>query len=209
METATLGEAGAPHDDESYTGDVSSSPLSLDYFRTKFGEFQLSLNAADRAYQAGLEAWAIYPTDEVGALLDEYDAKASSLKMTAEAMNAGAAIVNSLGGRMPVLSIPATLGLPPLVLPAAVIAAVGAAATYVGWAIGYARAMNDAIGYAETTVTDPGQKSQLVAALSKARDAVAIGSGSGLAMLSGPLKILAIGGLAFLAWRAYTASQTD
>lgn len=209
MATATLGEAGAPHDDLSYAGEVSSSPVSMDYFRTKFSEFQQSLNAADQAYRAGVEAYSIYATPEVGALLDEYEGKASTLKMTAEALNMGASFVNAAGGRMPVLSIPSTLGLPPLLLPAAVVAAVGAAATYVGWALGYARAMNDAIGYAENIVEDPAQKSSLIAALTKARDAVAIGSGSGLGMLSGPLKIAAIGGLLFLAWRAYTASQSD
>jgi len=181
----------------------------MDYFRAKFSEFQQSLNAADQAYRAGVEAYSIYATPEVGALLDEYEGKASTLKMTAEALNMGASFVNAAGGRMPVLSIPSTLGLPPLLLPAAVVAAVGAAATYVGWALGYARAMNDAIGYAESIVEDPAQKSSLIAALTKARDAVAIGSGSGLGMLSGPLKIAAIGGLLFLAWRAYTASQSD
>ncbi len=209
MTTATLGEAGIPHDDETYTGDVSSSPISLDYFRSKFTEFQQSLNAADQAYRAGVEAFAIYPFEDVGALLTEYEAKASTLKLTAEAMNAGAAVVNAAGGRMPVLSIPSTLGLPPLLMPAAVIAAIGAAASYVGWALGYAQAMNDAIGYAENIVSDPQQKSALVAALTKARDAVAIGNGSGLSMLAGPLKIAAIGGLLFLAWRAFGGVSDD
>jgi hypothetical protein len=198
----TLGEVG-PHDDASYTGEVSSTPLSLDYFRTKFGEFQQCMNAADQAYQAGLVVSQIAPSDEIDALLTDYESRSVGLKTTAEAMNAGAAIVNAMGGRLPVLSIPQTLGLPPLVVPAAVVAAVAAAAAYVSWSLGYVQAMTRAIEVVNNSTASAEAKAEITRQLQRSRDAARIGSGTSLALFSGPVKLIGIGILAFLAYRAF------
>lgn len=200
MQTATLGEVG-PHDDLSYEG--PSSAVSLDYFRQKYGEFQQCMNAADQAYNAGLLVHQISPSEEIDALLLDYEQRSAGVKATAEALNAGAAAVNAMGGRMPVLSIPATLGLPPLLLPAAVVAGVAAAATYVGWSLGYVSAMTRAIEVVNESTADAESKAEITRQLQRSRDAARIGSGTSLALFSGPLKIIALGALAFLAYKAF------
>lgn len=201
MSAPNLGDARAPNDDNTYTGDISSSVFSLDYFRQKAGEFQASLNAADQAYQAGLAAYEIAQTEQLGALLSDYEARGATLKATAEAVNMGAGIINSAGGRMPVLSIPQTLGIPPLVLPAAAIAAVAAISGIVAWSMGYTRAMNDAISAARDIVTDPEQRAALETQLTRARDANTFNFSTGISSIANIVKWVAIGGLAFLAWR--------
>lgn len=198
-----IGDAGAPNDDGSYTGDVSSVPLSLDYFRAKFGEFQQCMNAADMAYQAGLVTQQITPSDDIEVLLTEYETKSIGIKGAAEAMNAGAAIVNSLGGRMPVLSIPQTLGFPPLVVPAAIAAGVAAAASYIGWSLGYVSAMTRAIEVVNDSTADAESKAEITRQLQRAKDAARIGSGTSFGMFAGPLKLAAVVALGWLAWRAF------
>lgn len=197
---STLGDAG-PHDDGSYTGETSA--VSLDYFREKYREFQVCMNAADQAYQAGLAVAQIAYDAELDALLTEYENRSTTVRATAEALNAGANIVNASGGRMPVLSIPATLGLPPLLMPAAVVAAVAAAATYVGWSLGYVAAMTRAIEVVNNSSADADAKAEITRQLQRAKAAAQLGSGTSLSLLSGPVKIIAIGALAFLAWRAF------
>lgn len=199
---STLGDVG-PHDDDSYVGDVSASPLSLDYFRAKFGEFQACMNAADQAYQAGLVVSQIAPSEEIDGLLTDYESRSVGLKGTAEAMNAGAAVVNAMGGRMPVLSIPQTLGLPPLIVPAAVVAAVAAAAAYVSWSLGYVSAMTRAIEVVNDSSASAEAKAEIARQLQRSRDAARIGSGTSFGMFAGPVKLIAIGILGFLAWRAF------
>ena len=197
---STLGDVG-PHDDESYTGETSL--VSFDYFREKYREFQVCMNAADQAYQAGLVVLQITPDPEIDRLLTEYESQSTMVRTTAEALNAGASIVNAAGGRMPVLSIPATLGLPPLLMPAAVVAAVAAAATYVGWSLGYVSAMTRAIEVVNDSSASAEAKAEITRQLQRAKTAAQLGSGTSLSLLSGPVKILAIGALAFLAWRAF------
>lgn len=197
---STLGDVG-PHDDVSYGGDTSV--ISFDYFRDKYREFQVCMNAADQAYQAGLSVLQIAPDAEIDRLLTEYESESSRVKAIAEALNAGAAVVNAAGGRMPVLSIPQTLGLPPLLMPAAVVAAVAAAATYVGWSLGYVGAMTRAIQVVNDSTASAEAKAEITRQLQRAKDAAQLGSGTSLSLLSGPVKILAIGALAFLAWKAF------
>lgn len=197
-QASALGDAGVPNDDPSYTGETS---LSADYFRSKFGEFQVSLNALDASYQAGQGSYDLTGDDSIRLLLAEYDEKASSLKNTAEAMNLGAAAVNALGGRMPVLSIPATLGLPPLVIPAAAAAAIAAGAYYVAWAKGYTVAMSDAIRAVNESAADPDVKVALAEKLRAAQAAVSLGNSTWLSGIAGPIKWIALGVLGYLAYR--------
>lgn len=197
---STLGDVG-PHDDVSYGGDTSV--ISFDYFRDKYREFQVCMNAADQAYQAGLSVLQIAPDAEIDRLLTEYESESSRVKTIAEALNAGASIVNAAGGRMPVLSIPQTLGLPPLLMPAAVVAAVAAAATYVGWSLGYVGAMTRAIEVVNESTASTEAKAEITRQLQRAKAAAQLGSGTSLSLLSGPVKIIAIGALAFLAWKAF------
>lgn len=205
----TLGDAG---DDASYDGAVYDSPVSLDYFRQRFAEFQQVMQAMDESYRAGIAAYfASDPPDEnLYALLMEYESKAADLKATAEAMNTGASIVNAMGGRMPVLSIPATLGaLPVLLMSAAVTWALSRVSGWIDYARGYTAGMADALALVRSMPANA-SKPEIEAALSQAHEAAVkvsdnaltravsqIGSASGIA------SIVIIGGLAFLAWRAF------
>ncbi len=174
-----LGERGAPHDDESYGG-TDESLVNLDYFRSKVREFQVCMQSLDMSYQAGLAAYSLSPSDRLRELLDEYQSRAGELVATAEAINAGAALVNSMGGRMPVLSIPSTLGLPPMLLPAAAVAALGAVAFYVGWAGGYMSAMTDAIAEVQQSDAPADVKAAITAQLMQAREAHRVGTSTRL-----------------------------
>lgn len=197
-----LGDAGVSNDDGSYTGETGGF-LSLDYVREKAREFQLSLTGLDESYRAGLAVQDVSPSDTIAALLAEYESKAGELKATAEVINAGAAMINGMGGRMPVLSIPSTLGLPPLVVPAVIATGIAAAAFYVSWSIGYRSAMTEAIATVQASTADPESKDQITRALQDARAAQGIDAGSIFSALSGPLKIGAICVLAYLAWRSF------
>lgn len=210
----TLGDAGASNDDVSYAG--PSSGVSLDYFRAKAREFQETLNALDVAYQAANAVYSMTdpPDEELYSLLIDYETRAATLKATASAINLGAEAVNAMGGRMPVLSIPSTLGLPPLVLPAAALAAVAAVSGIVAWKIafvaGVERGIERAMQSVNANVTDPAQRAavqaDLSAELAKVREANRLTIGSPFEMLGqnfgGVLKLAIVVGLGYLAWRS-------
>lgn len=211
----TLGDAGAPNDDESYTGEVSDSPVSTDYVRTKIREFQTILNALDQSYTAGLAAWHAdgQQDAELDRLLRDYESQSPSMKATAEALNLGAELANAVGVRMPALSVPPTLGIGPaaLMFPAVV---VGGIATVAGWALyskGYSAAMTQAIEnnirVIRARMGNTAEADSLIAALNdnleKARDAQFKVNLPDLSQIAGGVKLAAIAALAFLAWRAF------
>jgi hypothetical protein len=196
---ATLGDAGASNDDGSYTGDVSTSPVSMGYFRSKVTEYQTTLNAVDQAYSAAVEASAVAPSAELDALLEDYESHRTILKTTAEALNLGAAVVNAAGGRMPELSIPQTLGLGPA-LPLAAVAAVATAAVLISWGTEFCSLVADYI--AVQAQDTPEKAAALAAAQARARAAASAASGSNLSAVAGIVKWVAIGVGLFLVYRA-------
>ena len=124
--------------------------------------------------------------------------------MTAEAINAGAAAINALGGRFPSLSIPGTLGLPPLIVPAAMVAAVGTAAALIVWGSQWVQGVNDRLKRAQIIdAATPEQRASIVAAMAESDNAVSVAGSSMLASLAPTVKWVAIGIGAFLLYRAY------
>lgn len=213
--TATLGEVG-PHDDQSYTGELSTAPVSMDYFRAKFLEFQQALNAGDRAYQAGVAAYfAIEPTsaeyDELYSALLDYESRATEYKGIAETLNMGANIVNTLGGRLPQLSVPQSLGaLPGLIVPAGVALALSAAVGVITYLTGFVAGMNRIIATIERQPENASKAEILAAAKAEASKAVSemsvnplSGVGATLGSFAGLLKIAVVGGLAYMAWKSF------
>lgn len=197
-----LGDAGADNSDVSYTGAPNASPLSLDYYRAKYAEFQQVLVAMDRAYNAGVDLWSVSEDESLALILDEYEAKRATVKATAEALNFAANAVNSAGGRFPVLSIPGSLGaLPALLVPAGVLAAV---ATIIVWGREFiGRLVNyiqdqQAIAAQDT----PQKKAALAAALAQARAAQAEAE-TPLSSAASVIKWAAIAAAAFFAWKAF------
>lgn len=148
-----LGDVPGGYSDDLYTGDAGDSALSLQYYRNKVAEFQSVLEAVDRgarAIELALEAdglddatWSALYDD-----LDQYESRRVLLRTTAQAINAGAAAINAVGGRFPVLSIPAGLGIVP-VLPVAAIAAVATAATLIAWGLAWLSGVNERLRQAQ------------------------------------------------------------
>lgn len=210
-----LGDAGVNNSDVSYTGDVSDSALSLDYYREKALEFQRVLNAVDSGYLSAVSVINSDTGDEsliadLSASVAEFDAKKTQLRLTAEALNAGAAIINSMGGRFPQLSIPGTLGFLPIAIPAATIAAIGTAAVLATWGTTWLIGLNDRLKTAQLLDAQktPEQKAAVARAISDTQNAIELASGSAWSQVGGMVKWAAIVALGYLAYKAFnTYSQ--
>lgn len=134
-EALTLGDAG---DDYAYEGVSDPVPLSMDFVRAKYLEFQAAMNSLDKTYQA---MNAVYfntdpPGEEIYNWLLDYETNAAQIRAIAHTLNVGASTINALGGRVPSLSIPATLGAVPIVLGGALLIAVSSVAAWIAYARG-------------------------------------------------------------------------
>jgi hypothetical protein len=189
---------------------AATSPFAMDYYRQKAAEFQTTLDALDRTYWAASGALGTGALDAttaaaLEAALSDYESRRTALRVTAEAINAGAAAINALGGRFPQLSIPGTLGLPPLVAPAALVAAIGTAAALIVWGSQWVSGVNDRLKRAQVIdAATPEQRARIVEAMAESDNAVSVSSSSMLASLAPTVKWIAIGIGAFLLYRAYT-----
>lgn len=191
-----------------------SSPLSLDYARAKAREFQSLLNALDRGYQASmmaLEIGALSPeaTAEIVASMDEYDARRAWVRRAAEAINLAAEAVNAMGGRFPVLSVPQTLqALPALLVPAAYAGAFGLAAAAVVWGRDWLRGNNERLARAQLLESLPPEKrAQLAQAIAQSDAAIREAESSTIAAIAPAVKWIAVGAIAFFAYRAWQATR--
>lgn len=191
----------------------ASSPLALDYYRRKAVEFQQVLDALDRSYWAaagaiGTGALDSASMDALEAALADYESRKGSLRLTAEAINAGAATINAMGGRFPRLSIPGTLGLPPIIAPVALIAAVGTAAALITWGSQWIAGVNERLKRAQIIEgTSPSNRDAIVRAIAESDNAVNVAEGSFLASLAPTVKWVAIGIGAFMLYRAYMSTR--
>lgn len=195
------------------TEPTATSAFTLDYYRQKAVEFQQMMTAMDQAYWAANYALMNSSLDESSAAalmsaLNEYDAKKGTIRVTAEAINAGAAAINALGGRFPVLSIPGTLGLPPIIAPAALVAAIGAAAALLTWGSQWISGVNDRLKRAQLIESaSPDERDALVRAMTESDNAVNVASSSILASVAPTVKWIAYGIGAFLLYRVWNESR--
>lgn len=189
---------------------AATSPFAMDYYRRKAVEFQELIVALDRSYWAASGALGTGALDAttaaaLEAALSDYESRRTALRVTAEAINAGAAAINALGGRFPSLSIPGTLGLGPLVAPAALVAAIGTAAALIVWGSQWMSGVNDRLRRAQVIdAATPEQRARIVESMAESDNSVSIASGSFLASLAPTAKWIAIGIGAFLLYRAYS-----
>lgn len=186
----------------------SGSMLSLDYYRNKAREFQVILNQVDETARAAGIAIASGVDDDLTAdlsgLLAEFDAKKALFRLTAEGINAAAAVINSAGGRFPSLSIPAGLGFAPFVIPAAGIAAIATAATLITWGVQWIQGVNERMLYAQLTGKGtPQQQAELARALALGKQAEQAAQASPLTSIATVVKWGAIGVGLWLAYRAW------
>lgn len=196
-------------DDTSYTGETGESAFSVQYYRDKAREFQEVLNqtdAAARAAQMVIDADVdIDLVQEMETSLREYQLKRGVLRGAAEAINMGAAAINSLGGRMPQLSIPTGLGFLPAI-PAAAAAAFVVAAGLVVWGAQWVSGVNERMRLAllSGSITDPAKRDALLSALGMAEAAQKAVEVSPLTSIAGVVKW---GAIALGLWLAYRAFQ--
>lgn len=203
------------HDDVTYGG-ASPTPgmLSLDYYRDKARQFQVTLNALDQGYAAAMNAIDADIDDELSIdlwdMTQTFDAKRSLLTGTARAINLGAEAINAVGGRFPVLSIPSGLGLLPA-LPLAAVAAIATAATLIVWGNEWLSGVNERLRraqlIAEQRQIDPAKASALIDSIAASDASVAASSQSPLSSIASTAKWVALGVGAFLIWQAWRDSR--
>lgn len=203
-------EAGIPHDDASYTGDVSTSPVSLDYYREKARQFQSTLNQLDQGLRAAYIAEAAHINPEFDAemrgYINEIEDKKFQLRTTAQAINAGAALINAAGGRFPVLSVPSGLSAFLPAIPVAAIAAIGAATALITWGAQLVSGLNDRLLWAAKTqgLTDT-QRADLLEA--QARAEAAANATSIFSGMVGAGKLVMYGAFAVAGWLIWRELQ--
>lgn len=204
-----LGDAGT--DNAAYDGVTGDSPsvFSLDYYRQKATEFQTILNQVDATAQAAqnvIDAGIDNDlSNDLVTALSEFDAKKAVFRMTAEAINAAAAFINSAGGRFPSLSIPTGLGFAPIVLPAAGIAAIATAATLIVWGVSWINGVKERMRLAQLmSVGTPEQQAELARSIAVADNAQRTADASPLSSVASVVKWGAIGLGLWLAYRAWS-----
>ncbi len=210
----TIGEVGVDNSDLSYTGETGDSAFSMQYYRNKATEFQQVLNQLDVAARAAQRiidlTYDSYDFQENSGIagelrvkLEEFDSRKSLLKGTAEAINAGAAVVNYVGGRFPQLSVPQSLGA--VNFPIAAIAAVAAAAGLITWGVTWVGDVTSIVQRYITTdaIVDPAVKDKVLAELAVMDAARLQSTESPITALAGSVKWIVFAGIALLAYRAY------
>ena len=202
MQQTTLGDARVSNDDASYEGEQSTSLLSLDYYRGKAREFQVLMNALDEGYRAAVNTLQIGvdadTAEYLRAWIADFESRRGYLRTIAEGINLASNAVNSAGGRMPVLSVPSTLGLVPVAIGAAGVAAFAAAAAAITWGAQFISGLNQRMATAQL----------LDAASPEARDRIAVETARvqaadnafNVSPLTAPAPVLKWGAVAVGAW---------
>lgn len=205
MTTQTLGDAYMPNDDASYEGAQSSSLWSMDYYRGKAREFQVSMIALDEARNAVLDAVNSGVDENTMAYLNqwlgEFDAKRWQIRAIAEGMNLAASVINSAGGRLPVLSVPQSLAAIPALIPAAGIAAFAAAASMIAWAQIHVNGARERLTMALDAQTTPEGRAALARSVAQVEAANSTIMGNPLGALAPLLKWGAVAVGVYMAWK--------
>jgi hypothetical protein len=175
-------------------GDVNDS--NVGYFQSKIDEFQQTLFAVDAAASALENMSAFDVTADQYALIEsqlsEYYTRKAAFKYAAEALNAVASAVNSMGGSMGSVTIPTGLGFAPLVIPVAYAAAITGAAVLIGWAINWLSTSQTLAADIASRISDPVKRDAALAEASKIAAANAAAGGS-LGQVANVVKWIAIG----------------
>jgi hypothetical protein len=211
--TSTVNDA--LYGDAGYEGEQSTSALSLDYYRQKATEFQAVMNGLDKAYAVMVELYEAPISEDFRAELEqrftEFESKRSQFKVTAEAINAAAGLINGLGGRFPQLSIPGTLGLPPLLIPAGIVAAIATAGALAYWGREFVTNFADLLRRRQLleAQSSPEEKAALARAMQQADQAQALTDSGPWAAIGSATKWIVLGVGAYLAYRIWQNSRGE
>lgn len=170
---------------------------NVGWYQQKVTEFQNALISVDQSAQA-LETLLVCDiteeqVNEIQARLSEYYVRRSVFRTTAEAFNMAASLVNSVGGNMPSVQIPSGLGLAPVVIPAAVAAAIAGAALLITWASGWTNGNKNKVREILELMQPGPDRDAAAAAAAQAAAASDSMFGNALSGVSGVVMWLAIG----------------
>jgi hypothetical protein len=188
-----------------------STPLSVDYYRQKVVEFQALLNNLQNAREGMIGLVDYGPAEirpELMALLDELDGKIGRYRQVAEALNFGINGINKVGAGFPTLTIPAGLGVAPLVVAGGIGAAVAVAAALIVWGYTWIQRAQDLARQAQLYgYLPPEQRAAVAAQALKIDQAAAASAASPLTSVANIAKWAAIAAVAYFAYQAYQKSR--
>jgi len=182
----------------------------IGYFQTKVIEFQQMMTDLDRTASAVKELKSLgIEDDQLDQALVEFDAKKSSFRTAAEALNFAVNGLNKFGGNLPTVAVPSGLGVVPVVAIAAVSGAVAVAAALIVWGRDWIAGVNNraniALGLAN--ITDPQQRAQAAAAVARIAATNDSAQTSPLSSIANIVKWVAIAAVAYFAFAAYQKAK--
>lgn len=192
-----------------YEDPSDAAPVAekVGYYEQKMIEFQNLLFALDRSAVTMQEiADGEYDPDltsDAQAWLTEYDDNKWKFKGAAEALNFAIDGWNRLGGSMHNLSIPSTLGLAPLGLPAvaAAIAAIAALTVVALRMIDNANKLSTTQQYLNN-IKDPAIRSQVASKMATLESETRSSESGSVSMIAGTVKWVALVAVAYFAYQA-------
>jgi hypothetical protein len=194
-------------DGSTQTAVTNVTPNNVGYFATKAQQFQQMIYDVDAVAANMMDMIDNYDLDadslaSVQAQLAEYDGRKTALNFAADAFNAVSRTVNAVGGALPLITVPQTLGFAPLVIPVAAAAAIAGSVALVAWGLGWLSRSNDTLTNIAAKVSDPKLRDAILA---KAADAEARSqiSGGALGQVASIAKWAAIGIGAYLAYQFF------
>ena len=193
--------------------DVVQPGTDVGYFQSKVAEFQALMTDLDATASAIIDLRDLGIQDnELDAALVEFDAKKSSFRTAAEALNFAVNGLNKFGANLPTVAIPTGLGVLPAV-PIAALAAVSGAiaviATLIVWGKEWISGVNERakVALALSNITDPQQRAQAAAAIAKIAATNVNAQSSPLSSIANIVKWVAIAAVAYFAISAYQKAR--
>jgi hypothetical protein len=193
--------------------DVVQPGTDIGYFQSKVAEFQGLMTDLDATASAIMDLRELGIQDnELDAALGEFDAKKSSFRTAAEALNFAVNGLNKFGANLPTVAIPTGLGaLPaiPIAALAAVSGAIAVIATLIVWGKEWIAGVNERakVALALSNITDPQQRAQAAAAIAKIAATNTNAQSSPLSSIANIVKWVAIAAVAYFAYSAYQKAR--
>lgn len=147
-------------------------PVELSWFDGQIAKFQRALTDVDTTRE-NIETMLVQDiTNEqvefLQSLLSELYEKQSAFRAAADAFNSVTGIVNSVGGEIAPIRVPAGLGLfPALGIPAAWAAAIAGASLLIAFAVGWMKRANTALTSIAADISDPVKRDAALAESAK------------------------------------------
>ena len=147
-------------------------------------------------------------TEYLQAWIADFENRRGYLRTIAEGINLASNAVNAAGGRMPVLSLPATLGFVPIAIGAAGVAAFAAAAAAITWGAQFISGLNQRMAQAQLLdAASPEARDRIAVETSRVMAANEAFNFSPLTALAPLLKWGALAAVGWMAWKLIAARR--